>query len=468
MTTSFTTNLRLSKPDFRSPGWADAVNNNMDALDAAIRNVLMNTVPWANLLSVGIGQVIVDTITTPSTFWIVNFTHVIAATPLTFAQERAANPTWYSAFSFGLRARGAWANGTQYLVNDISYDSVRGITGIAKAAHTSIAVGSILDDAANWDFIVNLPTVFTAIATSYNNATSHLTSTNVQAAVDEIQALVAGAYISSNIAYDHSASGMAATNVKTALDELKAVTVASQASIAANTTAITTGLISSGFVHWQPTAEVLVGWVVLNGLTLGSAGSGATGRANADAAAAYAWHWNNFPNTQCPVATGRGANAAADFSANKAITMLDMKGIAPIGMDTMGGAVSTKLTGVPVTSGNATTAGSVLGENMRTMTAGELVAHLHAVFLNLIDPGHLHSSFGNTNNLSAQGPYVNVGASNNQCNALNTGSSVTGITGTVRDTSGGGGTANQTANTGSTTAHNNVPLSMTGTWYVKL
>lgn len=443
------------------------MNANWDAIDAALRNVLMNAQPWANAIQANVGTVFIDTVPNPVAFWICNVTHTTVVGPGTFAQERIANPTFWTAFSFGIQARGAWANNTNYLVNDIAYDSVRGITGIVKTSHLSNSAGSILDDAVNWNFIVNLPTVFTAVATNYNNAVSHLAAVNVQDAVDQLQGLIAGAYVSSNITYDHTISGLASINVKAAIDELKSIQVIDENAIAANTTAITTGTIATGFCQWRPTTETLVGWQPANGLTIGSAGSGATGRANVDTAALYAWHWNNFSNTQCPVSTGRGANAAADFAANKTITILDLKGtFGGLGIDTMGGAASTRLNSVPVTSGNSTTAGSVLGENLHTLLTAELASHLHAVFAGVETHSHAVSggtlgALTNTTAVSAGGhAFADVGS------AIVITAAATGLT--VRDTAGGAGTANQTGTNGSGTPHNTVPRAMTGTWYLKL
>jgi len=62
-----------------------------------------------------------------------------------------------------------------------------------------------------------------------------------------------------------------------------------------------------------------IGWVMANDLSIGSASSGATGRANADTSALYSLIWTNMVDQYAPVATGRGGSAAGDFAANKAI-----------------------------------------------------------------------------------------------------------------------------------------------------
>lgn len=122
----------------------------------------------------------------------------------------------------------------------------------------------------------------------------------------------------------------------------------------------------------MPIQGTRAGWTRANGRTIGSASSGATERANADASALFAYLWNNFSDTVCPVSTGRGANAAADFAANKTITLLDWRGYVPGGLDDMGNSAASRFTGVPVVSGSVTTAGSVLGEATHQILKAEL------------------------------------------------------------------------------------------------
>lgn len=73
-------------------------------------------------------------------------------------------------------------------------------------------------------------------------------------------------------------------------------------------------------------AAARTGWVLINDGTLSKAGAGGTTLASADAGNLYAFLWNNFNNTLCPVSTGRGASAAADFAAGKTLTMTKMLG----------------------------------------------------------------------------------------------------------------------------------------------
>src|SRR6185437_1134551 len=63
------------------------------------------------------------------------------------------------------------------------------------------------------------------------------------------------------------------------------------------------------------------GWVMFDDGTIGDASSGGTTRANADTSALFTLLWNNTTNANCAVSGGRGASAAADFAAHKAIAV---------------------------------------------------------------------------------------------------------------------------------------------------
>ena len=133
-----------------------------------------------------------------------------------------------------------------------------------------------------------------------------------------------------------------------------------------------TSLFQTGDVIWLDQSGTRSGWVRDNGRTIGSATSGASERANSDCQSLYTFLWNTYSSTICPVNGGRGANAAADWAANKWITLPDKRGYAPGGLDDMGNSAANRYTGVPFASGNATTAGSVCGEATHTLTENEL------------------------------------------------------------------------------------------------
>jgi len=80
---------------------------------------------------------------------------------------------------------------------------------------------------------------------------------------------------------------------------------------------VPTGTIKDGVML---PAQV-TGWIALNDGTVGNVASAATTYASEDAYALYALLWGNVTNINCPVSTGRGASALADFNANKTIRL---------------------------------------------------------------------------------------------------------------------------------------------------
>lgn len=74
------------------------------------------------------------------------------------------------------------------------------------------------------------------------------------------------------------------------------------------------------------------GWLELNGGTIGNASSGGTARANADTQALFYIIWAATSATDLPIysSTGtpssKGASAAADFAANKRLSLPDVRG----------------------------------------------------------------------------------------------------------------------------------------------
>lgn len=121
-----------------------------------------------------------------------------------------------------------------------------------------------------------------------------------------------------------------------------------------------TTLVQTGQVALWYGTGVRTGFVRLNGRTLGSASSGATERANADTEDLFVFLYNEDANLA--VSGGRGASAAADFAANKRLTLPDYRGRVPCGLDDMGNSPAGILTAIhygtdPTILGSASSAG---------------------------------------------------------------------------------------------------------------
>lgn len=106
-------------------------------------------------------------------------------------------------------------------------------------------------------------------------------------------------------------------------------------------------------------------WLILNGDSIGSAASAAD-QASDDYEGLFTLFWNSMADTEAAVSSGRGASAAADWAANKTLTMPDARGRAIIGTGT-----GTSLT--------ARTHGDTDGEETHELTTAELASHTHTI-----------------------------------------------------------------------------------------
>jgi len=118
------------------------------------------------------------------------------------------------------------------------------------------------------------------------------------------------------------------------------------------------------------------GWVRCNGRTIGNAASSATERASSDTSSLFTFLWTNYSDSVCAVGGGRGASAAADYAANKAIAIPDLRGRAFFGLDDMGNSAAGRLAGATI---DQTTNGASGGADTVTLVEDNLPSHTHAV-----------------------------------------------------------------------------------------
>lgn len=142
---------------------------------------------------------------------------------------------------------------------------------------------------------------------------------------------------------------------------------------------------STGDVKLTLKTTADTGWVMMNDLSIGNAGSGATGRQNADTQALYVLLWSNINNTWAPVAGGRGASALADFNAGKPMTLPRALGRA-LGIAGSGSGLT------------ARALGSTIGAETHTLSEAEMPSHTHT---GISDTHFGHSHTGVTSEAGA-------------------------------------------------------------------
>lgn len=204
-----------------------------------------------------------------------------------------------------------------------------------------------------------------------------------------------------------------------------------------------TTVMATGDLKIRYGTGALSGFVRANGRTVGSATSGATERANADTQALFEFLYTTDLNLA--VSGGRGANAAADWAANKTIALPDYRGRAIAGLDDMGNSAAGRLTAAYFGTA-ATVLGAAGGLESHTLTTAQLATHSHGI----TDPGHQHAAQNQGQAQSGVGVAAGIIAGTG---GLSTGSAATGIT---------------INNAGSGQAHNNTQPTLLATIYLKL
>jgi len=244
---------------------------------------------------------------------------------------------------------------------------------------------------------------------------------------------------------------------------------------------------ATGDVKWNWGTTIPSGWVISsNANTIGNATSGAT-LASSTTQLLFIYTWNNCSNTLCPVSTGRGANAAADYAANKTILVLPLAGTMLVGNDQNNGI----LTGVPVIAGSGINSNtSFIGETFHTITAAQLPSHTHSGTTGTESAPHTHSGSGTTASENAshthQSNYyplsvnevVNVGGSAYLVQNSFSTSTTTGESANHQHTYSFTTSNESASHTHSFTtdgcgacagsAENNTPRAMVGYWMIKL
>lgn len=149
-----------------------------------------------------------------------------------------------------------------------------------------------------------------------------------------------------------------------------------------------TSIMSTGDIKVKYGTGPLSGFVRCNSLTIGSAVSGATERANADTQALFIYLYNTDPNLT--VSGGRSGNALNDFNSNKTITTPDWRGRAIGALADMGNSASGVLQTAYFGS-NPTVLGAIGGNQASVLGPTNLPAHTHSGTTGNENVGHTHN-----------------------------------------------------------------------------
>lgn len=123
-----------------------------------------------------------------------------------------------------------------------------------------------------------------------------------------------------------------------------------------------TALARTGDIKARYGVGTIEGWLPMNGLTMGSAISGSN-YADDNYEALFTYLWTT--DTTLVVVGGRGANAAADWAANKRLTLPDFRGRGMFGLDDMGNSAAGVISGL-------TTLGEVMSNTGFTLAAANI------------------------------------------------------------------------------------------------
>ena len=154
-----TPNLKLDLIAADLRNWSQQANNNYKLIDATVGAYFslqdLQGV-WENSHVYELGQTVVDG--DSITVWQCQVSHTSAMAPTTFAEDRAANATYWTVYSSPARARGTWTGpGTNYAVNDFIVNGTQ--YAVCIVSHTSTATFSSDVASGYWSILIDLSQV---------------------------------------------------------------------------------------------------------------------------------------------------------------------------------------------------------------------------------------------------------------------------------------------------------------------
>jgi hypothetical protein len=236
-----------------------------------------------------------------------------------------------------------------------------------------------------------------------------------------------------------------------------------------------TAVAATGDIKYRASAEILLGWVILNGQSIGNATSGATQRANADTQNLFVYLWGQCNDAHCPVSSGRGSTALGDYNNNKQIALPDLRARALVGRDCMGTNCAGRMTASNVTSGGGDGVDTVLATGgLANQTASTSIGQANLPAVNFNGSASVSVSVSGANHAHGGGAVGNgaFGNAGGNANLQFSAFGNTAASGTLGMSGSGSGSATVSSG-GSNVPATSAPFSnmgpfVMGTFYMKL
>jgi len=232
-----TANYSLRIPYFDTPGWGREMERDLDIIDAvlfAATNLSTIVGVWTNSTLYNAADRVVDG--ADNTIWRANTTHTSDATG-TFAATRVAHPSLWTAVTNSFNYTGAWVTGTQYNINDITYQGY--LWAIVKTNYTSGASLAADIAASHASVLVDGTAIVTDATAAKDTAVSSASTASSAATAASGSASTASAAASSASTSASTASGAATTATTQAGNASTSATAAAASATAASGSATT-------------------------------------------------------------------------------------------------------------------------------------------------------------------------------------------------------------------------------------
>lgn len=161
-TDPLTPNLGLDLVPATRPNWAQKMNDNLVLLDAIVGSYFtVNQLKgiWTNRTVYTVDDSVVDTVS--GVVYKALVAHTSATAPVTFAEDRTANPSFWGGYTSPARARGPWMAATSYTVNDFVVSGPQ--YAICVQNHTSGSTFAADVALGYWSILIDVSAVGTSV-----------------------------------------------------------------------------------------------------------------------------------------------------------------------------------------------------------------------------------------------------------------------------------------------------------------